>query len=89
VQYLETLCTLLDKACSQVFSYELLHHQPNASDTIARLLHFALPDDLEDLMVNLRFYEVIFSTLEEYEICGNIAFLQQKVRAEINRKATS
>jgi len=87
IQYLETLCSLLDTACPQLFSCSL-YSNANAAvqENIARLLHFALPTDLEILSVNLRIYEVIFSALEEYEVCANIAYLHEKVLAEINRK---
>jgi hypothetical protein len=86
VEYLETLCSLLDQVCSKIFTYALL---PSAAETPAyvnRLLHFALLPDLENLLVNLHFYEVIFSTLEEYEVCANIIYLQQLVTAEYIRK---
>ena len=85
IQYLETLCSLLETVCTGVFSYA---HYRNAAaeESLARLLHFALVADLEILSVNLRFYEVIFSTLEEYEVCANITYLHGKVLAEIARK---
>jgi hypothetical protein len=87
IQYLETLCALLDGVCSQVFSYQL--YSPLAApapEQLTRLLHYTLLVDLEILSVNLRFYEVIFATLEEYEVCANITYLHEKVIGEINRK---
>jgi hypothetical protein len=87
VQYLETLCTYLDLVMTDVFAPAPAVQQPTYPDSAKRLLHFALIHDLEDLLVSLRFYELIFSTLEEYEVCANIAYLQGQVRAEIGRKA--
>jgi hypothetical protein len=88
IQYLETLCSLLDSACTRIFFPTVYStYDAAAHEAIARLLHFALSADLEILSVNLRFYEVIFSTLEEYEVCANITYLHGKVTAEINRKA--
>lgn len=87
IQYLETLCSLLDSTCSQIFSHSFYSNfNAAAQENIARLLHFALPADLEILSVNLRIYEVIFSTLEAYEVCANITYLHTKVIAELNRK---
>ncbi|GEO04856.1 hypothetical protein AAE02nite_25200 [Adhaeribacter aerolatus] len=87
IQYLETLCSLLDNTCAQIFSYSLYNYlDPAGHESIARLLHFALPTDLELLSVNLRFHELIFSALEEYEVCANITYLHVKVLAEIDRK---
>lgn len=83
VQYLETLCTCLDQVMRAIFARAPFGSQPDAVD---RLLHFALLNDLEDLLTSLRFYELIFSTLEEYEVCANIAYLQARVQAEIHRK---
>ncbi|MDB5263745.1 MAG: hypothetical protein JWQ14_3028 [Adhaeribacter sp.] len=87
IQYLETLCSFLDSACSGLFSRSAYPaSEAPAREAIARLLHFALLPDLEILSVNLRFYELIFSTLEEYEVCANITYLHRKVTAEINQK---
>jgi hypothetical protein len=87
VQYLETLCTYLDQVMTGVFAPEPVAQHPAGREAADRLLHFALLPDLEDLLVSLRFYELIFSTLEEYEVCVNIAYLQAKVRSEIQRKS--
>jgi hypothetical protein len=70
-----------------VFASQPLARQGAPAATTDRLLHFALVNDLEDLLVSLRFYELIFSTLEEYEVCANIAYLQGKVQSEISRKS--
>jgi hypothetical protein len=87
IQYLETLCSLLENACAGIFSYSLYSNADAAAhESMARLLHFALLSDLELLSVNLRFYEVVFSALEEYEVCANITYLHGKVLAEIARK---
>lgn len=89
IQYLESLCALLETACSRIFSPSLYNSFDAAhNEYIARLLHFALLTDLKILSDNLRFYEVIFSTLEEYEVCANITYLHEKVISEINRKNT-
>ena len=84
VQYLETLCTCLDQVMRAIFARAPVGSQPDAVD---RLLHFALLNELEDLLTSLRFYELIFSALEEYEVCANIAYLQVLVQAEIQRKS--
>jgi hypothetical protein len=83
VQYLETLCACLDQVMTGIFA-RAPFSSPEAVD---RLLHFALINDLEDLLTSLRFYELIFSALEEYEVCANIAYLQVQVQSEINRKS--
>jgi hypothetical protein len=87
VQYLETLCTYLDQVMTGVFAPAPLSQYPDFAAAAGRLLHFALLPDLEDLLVSLRFYELIFSGLEQYEVCANIAYLQAQVRSEIQRKA--
>jgi hypothetical protein len=87
VQYLETLCSHLDQVMTGVFGPEPVAQHPAYPDLADRLLHFALLNDLEDLLVSLRFYELVFSALEQYEVCANIAYLQAKTRAEINRKS--
>jgi hypothetical protein len=87
VQYLETLCTCLDQVMTGIFARAPFGSQPISSGAVDRLLHFALLNDLEDLLTSLRFYELIFSALEEYEVCANIAYLQVLVQAEIQRKA--
>lgn len=86
VQYLETLCSLLDQVCSGIFSYSLFPIHETNQEHVNRLLHFALRNDLENLSVNLHFYELVFAALEEYEVCVNIAYLQTKVAAELTRK---
>jgi hypothetical protein len=87
VQYLETLCTYLDQVMTDVFAPAPAVRQPAFPAAAQGLLHFALLPDLEDLLVSLRFYELIFSALEQYEVCANIAYLQAQVRAEISRKS--
>lgn len=87
VQYLETLCSCLDQVMTGIFNTEPAAQHPAYPELADRLLHFALANDLEDLLVSLRFYELVFSALEQYEVCANIAYLQAKVRAEINRKS--
>ena len=89
VLYLETLCFLLNDVFSTVFSPVSLLAVPGKKEAVSRLVHYALPLDLENLSLNLRFYEVIFSSLEEYEVCTDIIFLQQQTQAEITRKTTS
>jgi len=88
VSYLETLCFLLNEVFSTVFSPVSLLTVPDKKAAAARLVHYALLPDLENLFFNLRFYEVIFSSLEEYEVCTDIIFLQQQTQAEITRKTT-
>jgi len=87
VQYLETLCSLLDQVGTHIFSLSIYQTQLANQEAANRLVHFALPHDLENLSVNLHFYELIFSALETYEVCANITYLQEKVLAEITRKA--
>jgi len=89
VSYLETLCFLLNEVFSAVFSPVSLLTLPDRKEAGARLVHYALLPDLENLSLNLRFYEVIFSSLEEYEVCSDIIFLQQQTQAEITRKITA
>lgn len=87
VQYLETLCASLDQVMTRIFTRQPFSHAPADKEAVDHLLHFALRNDLEDLMISLRFYELVFSALEEYEVCANIAYLQPRVQTEINRKA--
>ena len=89
ITYLETLCFLLDDVFSTVFSSQSIALLPEKEAAIARLLHYALLPDLENLLLNLQFYEVIFSFLEDYEVCADILLLQRQTQAEIMRKATA
>ena len=89
ITYLETLCSLLNEAFSVVFSSQSLVLLPEKKEIVARLLHYALPPDLENLLLNLRFYEVIFYFLGEYEVCANILHLQHQTQAEIMRKTSA
>lgn len=89
VSYLETLCFLLNEVFSTVFSPVSQLTEPDKKEAAARLVHYALLPDLENLSLNLRFYEVIFSSLEEYEVCADIIFLHQQTQAEITRKTTA
>jgi hypothetical protein len=87
VHYLETLCSYLDQVMTDVFALAPVSQHPAFAQAAGRLLHVALLSDLEDLLTSLRFYELVFSGLEEYEVCANIAYLQPKVQAEIHRKS--
>jgi hypothetical protein len=87
MQYLETLCACLNQAMTGIFARAPFGSQSPCFEAVDRLLHFALSKDLEDLLTSLRFYELIFSALEEYEVCANIAYLQVQVQSEISRKA--
>jgi len=89
ITYLETLCFLLNEVFSTVFSSQSISTLPNKKEAVARLLHYALLPDLENLLLNLQFYEVIFSFLEEYEVCADLLLLQRQTQAEIMRKATA
>jgi len=89
ITYLETLCFLLDDVSSTVFSSQSISSLPEKKAAVARLLHYALLPDLEKLLLNLQFYEVIFSFLEEYEVCADLLLLQRQTQAEIMRKATA
>ncbi|RDC65830.1 hypothetical protein [Adhaeribacter pallidiroseus] len=87
-QYLEKLCLYLDSMCRLVFNYNLLYTtEQQTYNAINQLVFFALPKDLHEILLNLRFQELIFSELEEYEICANISFAQKCVVHEIARKA--
>jgi len=89
ITYLETLCFLLNEVFCVAFSSQSLVLLPEKKEAVARLLHYALLPDLENLMLNLRFYEIIFSVLEEYEVCANILHLQHQTQAEIMRKTSA
>ena len=86
-QYLEKLCLHLDNMCRLIFNYNLLQtsEQPSYS-AINQLVFFALEKDLHEILLNLRFQELIFAELEEFEICTNISFAQKCVLEEIARK---
>ncbi|PSR56793.1 hypothetical protein AHMF7605_26490 [Adhaeribacter arboris] len=87
-QYLEKLCLHLDTMCRLVFNYNLLQTcEQKSYSAINHLVFFALQKDLHEILLNLRFQELIFSELEEYEICANISFAQKCVLNEIARKA--
>jgi len=89
ITYLETLSFLLDDVFSTVFSSQSISALPNIKAAVTRLLHYALPPDLENLLLNLQFYEVIFSFLEDYEVCADILLLQSQTQTEIMRKASA
>ncbi|MDQ3291454.1 MAG: hypothetical protein M3Q05_09215, partial [Bacteroidota bacterium] len=87
-QYLENLCLHLDSMCQLVFNYNLLQTADMQEyAAINQLVFFALEKDLHEILLNLRFQELIFSELEEYEICSNISFVQKCVLDEIARKS--
>ena len=87
-QYLEKLCLYLDAMCRLVFNNNLLFTAEQEQYTaIDQLVFFALPKDLHEILLNLRFQELIFAELEEYEICANISFAQKMVLNEIARKS--
>lgn len=87
VHYLDTLCTLIDTVCQTIFSYLADPKSPETKENIAKLLHFALLNDLEDLLINIRFNEAVFSELQEYEVCANLTYLQAEIISEITRKS--
>jgi hypothetical protein len=87
-QYLEKLCLYLDGVCSLIFNCNILRSDEAANyPAINQLLFFALQNDLAEVLLNLQFQELIFSELEEYEICHNISLVQRHVQAEIARKS--
>ena len=86
-QYLEKLCLYLDGMCRLVFNTNLLFTEEQKTyAAINQLVFFALPKDLHEILLNLRFQELIFAELEDYEICANISFAQRMVLNEIARK---
>lgn len=89
VEYLDTLCSLIDSVCQSIFSYTSDPNPVVTKENIAKLLHYALLNDLEDLLTNMRFNEAVFSELEEYKLCANLTYLQAEIISEINRKSNS
>lgn len=86
--YLEKLCLYLEGMCNLVFNTNLLcAEEQKTYSAINQLVFFALPKDLHEILLNLRFQELIFAELGEYEICSNISFTQKNVLAEIERKS--
>ncbi|MGV3505260.1 MAG: hypothetical protein ACO1O1_16235 [Adhaeribacter sp.] len=82
--YLDRLCAGLDQVLSAAFAPQPLSRQPAAGQAVSQLLSLAKEADLEDLLDSLRFYELIFSGLEAYEVCANIAYLQSQVKAVLS-----
>lgn len=82
--YLERLCAGLDQVLQAVFHPQALSRQPAALQAVRHLLAVARTADLEDLLDSLRFYELIFSGLEAYEVCANIAYLQTQVKGVVS-----
>lgn len=81
--YLDRLCAGLDQVLGAAFAPRPLSQLPQALQAIRQLLTLAKVTDLEDLLDSLRFYELIFSGLEAYEVCANIAYLQSQVKGVI------
>ncbi|QMU27683.1 hypothetical protein [Adhaeribacter radiodurans] len=87
-QYLENLCLHLDNMCQLVFNNNLLQATDQQTySVINQLVFFALQKDLQEILLNLRFQELVFAELEEFEICANISFVQSCVLDEIARKS--
>ena len=82
--YLERLCAGLDPVLQAIFSQQALSGQPAAVEAVSHLLAMARTADLQDLLDSLRFYELIFSGLEAYEVCANIAYLQTQVKGVLS-----
>lgn len=78
--YLDRLCAGLDQVLGAAFARRPLSGQPQALEAVSQLLSQTRETDLADLLDSLRFYELIFSGLEAYEVCANIAYLQTQVR---------
>lgn len=86
--YLDKLCCYLDGMCRRVFTYTSLRAEDQTPyPELEQLLFFSLPNDLNEILLNLRFQELIFLELETYEVCHNLVFAQQRVALEIARKA--
>jgi hypothetical protein len=80
--YLDRLCASLDQVLGAAFAPRPL--TPQALQAVSQLLAQAKMADLEDLLDSLRFYELIFSGLEAYEVCANIAYLQGQVKGVLS-----
>ncbi|MGV3639392.1 MAG: hypothetical protein ACO1NZ_02665 [Adhaeribacter sp.] len=85
--YLDRLCAGLDQVLGAAFAPRPL--TPQALQAVGQLLAQARVADLADLLDSLRFYELIFSGLEAYEVCANIAYLQGRVRALLPEQRTT
>ena len=81
--YLDELCLRLDGMCCLIFNYTILCSEPTGYPEMEQLLLFSLQNDLHEILLNLRFQELIFLELEAYEICHNIAFAEQHVLTEM------
>lgn len=84
--YLDRLCAGLDQVLGAAFAPGPLSGQPGALQAVSQLLGQARVADLADLLDSLRFYELIFSGLEAYEVCANIAYLQGRVKGVLSNE---
>lgn len=85
--YLDLLSNNLEKMCLQIFSSQMVNQQRLPDRSITRLLFFSRVSELQYLMTTLKFYEDLFCTFEEYEVCFNIQYILTKIESSILQKA--
>jgi hypothetical protein len=85
--YLDLLSSNLEKMCSLIFSPQMIDEQQVPDRNINRLLFFSRISELQYLSSTLKFYESLFCTFEEYEVCFNIQYILDKIEYTIAQKA--
>ncbi|CAN5877730.1 hypothetical protein BH24BAC1_BH24BAC1_13360 [soil metagenome] len=85
--YLDLLSNNLEKTCSLIFSPQMVNQQRVPDRAMTRLLFFSRLSELEYLQTSLEFYEALFCTFEEYEVCFNIRYILHKIETTIAQKS--